>query len=500
MKFSVYFLLFALFLQKRVYTQTVITGNIKNKMAESVSLLRPVNGFSNETIYDEAIVSKISTNGFFKIRTTIGNPLFSKIIIDNEPFWVVLEGKDSINLEIDFDRNTTNFSDAFKVTGTNARGIWLLNKINYNPFTKFLPIHDLISNKIKFSTDSLFTRCTQIIQNQIAPFETLLAERKISKNFFEITKYSLTGVLLQEFIHKLVQSNYYVSQITIDDLLNYFNQEINLRDSICNPVLKRCYFNEIVYQKYFELMTLKSSGLKYYKPMKDSLLFFNKQAYKISSDYVSWIENIPLDIKENIWGKALYGTANLFPTLLNKDDLNYFEKIFPQSHYLNLIQNALTIQTFSDDAFSKSQSEICIIDSTGNKYHTLAQLLDCYKGTVLYIDIWASWCAPCKFEFRNEKKLDTILLPYKVKRLYLSIDNKIFTSEWMKNIFSYHLSGDHLIAGVQMQEDLKSEIYSPSEPFSIPRYIIVNKEGNILNKDAPRPGEVGALKAIFEKL
>ena len=483
----------------KLFSQGVITGRIKGKHTEYVSLLKPINGFSNETIYEEAIVSKVSNDGFFKLRTDFTDAYFSKITIDNEPFWIVLGPKDSIDIEVDFSEKAADFYDALKVKGTNAKGIWLLNKINYIPFNKFIPIHDLISDKRKFSKDSLFAKCSQIIKTQVSPFDTLYDKGEISKPFFEIVKYSLKGILLQEFIHKLFQSKYYKNIITIDQALNYFNREIQLRNYIYNPILKKCYFNEILYQKYFELTSLKSAGLNYYRPMKDSLLFLKKQPYKISSDFVSWIKNIPPDIKENIWGKALYGTANLFPTFLNKDDLKYFETTFPQSNFLKLIKNSLGQELLSQD-LAQASIEIKIKDSTGSTYKNIQQLLKEYRDTILYIDVWATWCAPCKYEFRNEKSLDTILKPYTIKRIYISIDDSMFFQEWKKNIFSFHLKGDHLIAGTELQEDLKNIIYSMDEPFSVPRYIIVNKEGYIINKNAPRPGEPGALKFIFDKL
>ncbi|MEN8187335.1 MAG: redoxin family protein [Bacteroidota bacterium] len=111
--------------------------------------------------------------------------------------------------------------------------------------------------------------------------------------------------------------------------------------------------------------------------------------------------------------------------------------------------------------------------------------LDDFKGKYVYIDIWATWCAPCKREIPFLKELNK---EYKGKDLAivsLSIDKMENKDKWLQMVKDKNLEGTQIMA----DKDWNSEFTMAYGIKSIPRFILLDKEGNIVNSDAPRPSD-----------
>ncbi|MGC6434376.1 MAG: TlpA family protein disulfide reductase, partial [Crocinitomicaceae bacterium] len=116
-----------------------------------------------------------------------------------------------------------------------------------------------------------------------------------------------------------------------------------------------------------------------------------------------------------------------------------------------------------------------------------------YSGKPLLIDVWASWCSPC---LKNMKFLEPIKEKYKDELcvIYVSVDEK--SKDWITAIEKNNLSANvnYLTRGKQ------SEFARFYDISSIPRYILIDKEGNIANNNAPSPAKRELLLAEIEKL
>lgn len=115
-------------------------------------------------------------------------------------------------------------------------------------------------------------------------------------------------------------------------------------------------------------------------------------------------------------------------------------------------------------------------DINGNEY-TLAD----FRGKYVYIDIWATWCGPCKHEIPYMKALEREFEDSEIVFLGLSIDRD--KNAWQEMVRSGELSGIQLYLGPQskFQEAYRIE--------GIPRFILLDKEGKILSNDMSRPSE-----------
>jgi thiol-disulfide isomerase/thioredoxin len=145
-----------------------------------------------------------------------------------------------------------------------------------------------------------------------------------------------------------------------------------------------------------------------------------------------------------------------------------------------------------------NKSGIVFIDST-IKIQSLDALTKHFKGKSLFIDLWASWCLPCREDFTSKNSVDSFLNKHKIDRLYISVDNPKAQQVWKTLVYEYQLDGYHLLAGNELIKDLKQNVYR-SDAIEIPRYIIV-KNGKIVELNAFRPSDDQKLiKQLIEKL
>jgi len=121
--------------------------------------------------------------------------------------------------------------------------------------------------------------------------------------------------------------------------------------------------------------------------------------------------------------------------------------------------------------------------------------LDDLKGKYVYVDVWATWCAPCKGEIPYLIKLNEEYKGKDIAFVSLSIDKKEDKAKWEEMVKSKGLKGIQLFA----DNNWKSDFVTAYGITGIPRFILIDKEGNILDADAPRPSNP-KLKEVFNSL
>ena len=125
--------------------------------------------------------------------------------------------------------------------------------------------------------------------------------------------------------------------------------------------------------------------------------------------------------------------------------------------------------------------------------------LDDLKGKVVYVDIWASWCGPCRQQFPYAKKLHDSLSKSerkKIEFLYISIDNT--ETKWKDALEQLGLQGKQGFSPGGWGSDV-TKVFKIS---SIPRYLIFNKNGELVDHNAPRPANpetIDILRNLIEE-
>ena len=122
---------------------------------------------------------------------------------------------------------------------------------------------------------------------------------------------------------------------------------------------------------------------------------------------------------------------------------------------------------------------------TFNNYKGGTSKLEDFRGKYVYIDIWATWCVYCLKELPHLKKVEEEYKGKNVVFVSISEDNPEDIKKWKKMIKDKEMGGVQLIAN----KDTRVQLDSFFNISGIPRFIILDPNGKIVNADAPRPSD-----------
>ncbi|MFT3746680.1 MAG: TlpA disulfide reductase family protein [Agriterribacter sp.] len=167
---------------------------------------------------------------------------------------------------------------------------------------------------------------------------------------------------------------------------------------------------------------------------------------------------------------------------------NDFKRRYPQSAYTAFIQpladKAIAYDKKVNQAFTPEQKIIPDYASVSS----FRDLMLLFKGKMVYIEFWATWCITCKDQFEHEAELHKYLQSKGVEHLFISVDAENKESEWKELIKYFDLKGNHIKANERLIRDL-SKIFWNGKGYALPLYVIIDADGKIAEPDALAPAE-----------
>lgn len=136
-----------------------------------------------------------------------------------------------------------------------------------------------------------------------------------------------------------------------------------------------------------------------------------------------------------------------------------------------------------------------LINESSNAPVSFQALLNRHKGKVIYIDFWASWCAPCIAEMSPARELKEKLSGEPFVIISISLDESV--SAWKAAAAKYLQDNkeSYILTNAK-----RSTLVSQFKLTSIPRYLLVDKTGRIVDKDAKRPSDEQLISEIKKLL
>ncbi|HEU5167415.1 MAG TPA: TlpA disulfide reductase family protein [Chitinophagaceae bacterium] len=117
-----------------------------------------------------------------------------------------------------------------------------------------------------------------------------------------------------------------------------------------------------------------------------------------------------------------------------------------------------------------------------------------FKGKVIFIDVWATWCGPCRGQFPYLKQIEEEYHDNKnIVFIGISTDKLKDKQKWLKTIQKENLGG------VQLLDDFGKAFGRKYQIMSIPRFLLIDKQGKWIEIRCPLPEAKEELKRYLDK-
>ncbi|MAM30146.1 MAG: thioredoxin [Flavobacteriaceae bacterium] len=248
----------------------------------------------------------------------------------------------------------------------------------------------------------------------------------------------------------------------------------------------------------------------FYKPL-DAINFRDLGDYNKDPFYRYLIDS---HWRKRIDEQTSYEAMNKVYRSIRSNDLrvsmliNFFSKISSSKDkaqdYLKLIKENTSSQEFVDMAEKQYNTLSTLKSGDTSPNFTYKNIsgesvsLSDFLGKVVYIDVWATWCAPCIKQIPYIKQLEKDFHGKDIVFVSISVDKKEVFNKWERMVVAKNLTGVQLFADNSFESDFMNT-YAVN---SIPRFIIIDRKGNIVDPDAPSPSfekTKGLLQSLLDK-
>ncbi len=159
-----------------------------------------------------------------------------------------------------------------------------------------------------------------------------------------------------------------------------------------------------------------------------------------------------------------------------------------QNKYLEIQQRDITKSgnlKSSEDVANMSDGE-----------QILRRLIEPYRGRLILLDIWGTWCGPCKAALSHSQEEYARLKDYNLVYLYLA--NRSSDESWKNVIKEYNVTGKDVVH-YNLPADQQSAVEHFLQVHGWPTYKLIDRDGKVLDVNVD-PRNLDALARLLEQM
>lgn len=408
-----------------------------------------------------------------------------------------------------------------KITNTEDEKIWIKGEsfekeINLKPDGTF-------SEKLSINYEGIYALETS--KNRMPIYFSKDSEMSITaddSNFSATLKYTGKGSIENQYI---AEKTIITSEISFEDYkLNEtdFLKKLEKTTNSVKRLFQKTQFSDAYFsqKENLNLHFLEQKNVLYYNRLHNNAT----NDYVVSEDFPKYDKKIDLDNESDFLFSIDYQDIVMtkFFENIKGDEGSFFvsaknaipeiKALKSQSIKNRLILNGINDINIENSYYKKTYNEFISITNdpktkeilTTNYNNTIAvepgkpspsfnyenhkggeTSLESMKGKYVYIDIWATWCGPCRQEIPSLEKVEEQFKGKNIVFVSISVDNSKDRERWSKLITEKKMSGIQLLA----DKEFDSKFIKEYNIKAIPRFILIDSNGNIVTAQAPKPSD-----------
>ncbi len=435
--------------------KTFISGTIENPLTESFEIIYPKDFISGE---QETHKIKLDENDGFNLDLNITKPILAYLVIENEDLMMIFlePGSDLQIFAHGYDvKGTISFS------GKNADNNTFMLEYFQNLEDKYK--QQQVFEKIrKLDPEEFFEFAGNMLNTKLQMFEKHSGGKDLSDKF-------------KNYFKTNIKFDYY------DKLVNYppYHKMLNQLEE--EPELPE-FYHDYIEDALYLLSDDNMLSANYRMFLSSYVEYYKKQNPEAVSEERSALEQYYYLAEELFEGKTLEYIKAYY--IFRKFHFGEFEKAKelyelyleekPDGEFTNILVSSYEIT--KSLLPGNPAPEFDLTDINGNKLS-----LEDFRGKVVYLDFWATWCGPCMREIPYAKELKKRFKDENdLVFLYISVDHD--EEAWREGVAENEIEGIHL--NVKGRDH---EVVRNYNVWGIPSYFIIDRNGVIFDNNARRP-------------
>ncbi|MDT3404124.1 TlpA family protein disulfide reductase [Mucilaginibacter terrae] len=244
----------------------------------------------------------------------------------------------------------------------------------------------------------------------------------------------------------------------------------------------------VIFMQGLDKDKANTTPLPYFNVSFDDAITLSKSKGKL---YVNWLavkNNYSKPVAEVMLAQFITAKCAERDLTEARPLMDEMISLYPQSKYRAQL-SARIANMESALVTNKSNEAIHIVEGY-KKINSIYEIVNQYKGKVVYLDVWGTWCGPCRDELRFVPELKKQFEGKDVVFVYLDMDDDIKEAHWREFIKVNNMTGIHLRKSNADIQKFWDELQpDKNKQGSYPTYFIFDKSGKPVINNIKRPSD-----------